>query len=351
MKHKKKTTSHRRTTSSSSGSEHRKLPFAEHLHELQRRLYKVAASVLLWGGAAYAVEQHLVNILLKPAHGQSFIYTSPGGGIDFLFRICIYTGIALSIPVALYQLLAFLEPVIKHGSRRFILIASAWSGLLAVVGIVFGYFIGLPSALHFLLHQFTTIQIKPLVTIQSYLGFVMAYMLGSALLFQLPIILLSINRIKPLKPSALFRKERWVILAAFVLAGLMNPSPNILSQLIVAGPFIIMYQVGILFVMIANKRNAPKATILPPPVSRPIATELAAAAIEASLPEPVVAAPARGVVMDFRPPARIGLQPQAPQPKPQPPTLRPMTALDMRRQRRFTDFDFLPPSTPRPTQA
>ncbi len=228
-------------------------PFIEHVQELRRRLYYIAASVVLWGCAAYGVQQHLVNILLRPARGEHFIYTSPGGGIDFLFRICVYSGIVLSLPVIVYNVLRFIEPLITKGSRRFIAAGSLLSGLLAAGGVVFGYYVGLPAALHFLLHQFQTVQIQPLVTIQSYLGFVIVYMVGSAMLFQLPLLLLFINRIKPLKPRRLLHYERWVILAAFVLAGLMNPTPNIFSQLLVAGPFILMYQLGIILIAIINR--------------------------------------------------------------------------------------------------
>ena len=233
-------------------------PFVEHLHELRRRLYYVIISVLLWGVAIYAVQQQVVDALLRPAHGQHFIYTSVGGGVDFLFRICIYGGIIVSLPVIVYNGLRFLEPLITYNSRRFIFIGSFISGVLALVGIVFGYYIGLPAALHFLLHQFTTFQIQPLVTIQSYLHFVIVYMVGSALLFQLPLFLIFINRIKPLKPKRLLHYERWVILAAFVLAGLMNPTPNILSQLLIAGPFIVMYQVAILLIAIINRARRAK---------------------------------------------------------------------------------------------
>jgi len=216
-------------------------------------LYYIAASVLLWGCAAYGVQQHLVNVLLRPARGEHFIYTSPGGGIDFLFRICAYSGIVLSLPVIVYNVLRFIEPLISKGSRRFIAAGSLLSGLLAAGGVVFGYYVGLPAALHFLLHQFQTVQIQPLVTIQSYLGFVIVYMVGSAMLFQLPLLLLLINRIKPLKPRRLLHYERWVILAAFVMAGLMNPTPNVFSQLLVAGPFILMYQLGIILIAIINR--------------------------------------------------------------------------------------------------
>lgn len=233
-----------------------KLPFIEHVYELRKRLFYVAISVALFSGAAYGVEHHIVAALLKPAHGQKFIYTSPGGGIDFLFRVCLYVGVACSIPVIVYQLLRYIEPLVKKDSVRFIAWGSATSGILAAAGMVFGYFVGLPSALKFLLHQFTTNQIQPLLTIQSYMSFVTMYMLGAALLFQLPLILLFINRVKPLKPQKLLKSERWIILLAFVLGGIMNPSPNIVDQLLLAGPMIVMYQIGIVIVWSVNRKHS-----------------------------------------------------------------------------------------------
>ena len=252
-KRKQKPAGQRTTRRSTLLSAQTKLPFIEHAYELRRRLYFIGISVAVWAAAAYGVQQPIVAILLRPAKGESFIYTSPGGGIDFLFRICIYTGIIFSLPVIVYNCLRFIEPLIGGASWRFIAWGSVASGVLAVAGMLFGYFFGLPAALHFLTHQFTTVQIKPLVTIQSYLGFVVVYMVGSALIFQLPLVLLFINRIKPLKPQRLLHYERWIILAAFVLAGLMNPTPNIISQLLIAGPFIIVYQLGILLIAFLNR--------------------------------------------------------------------------------------------------
>ena len=253
MKTKRKPTRQKRTAPHKTGSVPATQPFIDHAQELRRRCYYIAASIVLWGGAIYAVQQHVVNALLRPAKGQHFIYTSPGGGIDFLFRICVYGGIILSLPVIIYNGLRFLEPVINQRSRRFVAFGSLAATVLAAIGVAFGYYVGLPAALHFLLHQFTTVQIQPLVTIQAYLGFVIVYMFGSALLFQLPLLLLFINRIKPLKPKRLLHYERWVILAAFVMAGLMNPTPNVISQLLIAGPFIIAYQVAIVLIALINR--------------------------------------------------------------------------------------------------
>ena len=235
-----------------------KLAFIEHLEELRRRAYYVAGTVVVFGVLTYFIQQKVVAILLKPAHGQHFIYTTPGGGLDFLFKICIFSGLLFATPVIIYNLLGFSEPMMSHTSRRFVTLTSLACAALAAFVVVFGYFVGLPSALHFLFHQFTSVQIRPLVTIQSYLSFVVAYMIGSALLFQLPMILIIINRIKPLKPKRLLHYERWVILVAFVLAGLMNPTPNIFSQLLVAGPFILGYQLSIVILAILNRNHHPE---------------------------------------------------------------------------------------------
>jgi sec-independent protein translocase protein TatC len=232
-----------------------KIPFIEHVFELRKRVFYIVLSIGLWAAAAYTVQQSIVGALLKPAHNQQFIYTSVGGGIDFLLRVCVYAGVFCSIPIIVYQTLQYLRPLVKKDSVRFIGRASIASGTLAVAGILFGYSVGLPPALHFLLHQFTSDQIHPLLTIQSYVSFVTLYLLGSALLFQLPLVLILINRITPLSPKRLLGYERWVILAAFVLGGIMNPSPRIQDQLLLAIPIIAAYQIGILLIWKVNKRS------------------------------------------------------------------------------------------------
>ncbi len=289
-----------------------RLPFIEHLHELRRRLFYIVLSVVSVSLAAYSVQQHIVHILLAPSHGQHFIYTNPGGGLDFLFRVCIYTGIAVSIPLIIYQLLRYISPLFKNGSTtRFIAISSMISGLFAIIGVVFGYFVGLPAVLHFLFHQFTTQQIQPLITIQSYISFVTVYMLGSALLLQVPLIMIFINRIKPLRPSSLFHKERWVILGAFVTSAIMNPTPNIISQVTVAGPIIIMYQLGILVIWLSNQqsRRSPKVRAL---IQKDTETRTARLAMANSLKPLTVPQPLKIASPATTPVANLGVASLAP---------------------------------------
>jgi sec-independent protein translocase protein TatC len=229
------------------------IPFIEHLYELRRRAVFVAASIIAWSIAAYALERRIVAYLLLPARGQSFIYTSPIDGMNFLFKLSLYVGIALSIPVIVYHFLRFIEPLMQRSSLRFICYSTVISGVLALVGMAFGYFVGLPAALYFLLHQFVNVQVHPLLTIDAYLSFVLVYMLGSALVFQIPLVVLFINRIRPLTPRGLLKCERWAVLFAVVLGFIMNPTPNLLDQMFVIGPIILSYQLSIVLVWWQNR--------------------------------------------------------------------------------------------------
>lgn len=249
-----KKTNKKSTTRTISNSS--KLAVRAHFLELRKRATICALAVLAGASFAYGVQHQIIDILLIPSGGQEFIYTSPMGGINFLLSISLRFGFILATPIIVYHLLAFLSPLMQQVTRKFIIWMSIAMFAVAIMGILFGYYIGLPAALNFLLHQFHSVQIKPLITIQSYMSFVSLYLFGSALMFQLPLIILIINRIKPLKPSMLLKYERHLIVGALLVAFMMNPSPNILDQLFVVVPIILMYQLSIIMIWyMARKRH------------------------------------------------------------------------------------------------
>lgn len=258
MKRKARTNSRKtsKTTTKVSHPTKERTPLVDHLKELKRRLIYVILSVVAMSALVYGFERVIIDILLRPSHGQHFVYTSPMGGINFLFNVCFYFGVALSVPVIIYNLLKFLQPIMRNTTQRFIVITSAISGVIAVCGILFGYFAGLPAALHFLLRQqFQNGQVEALISIQAYFSFVVSYMFGAALMFQLPLVLVIINRIKPLSPKKMLKYERAVIIFAFVAAFIMNPTPNLVDQLLTVVPVLISYQFGIGIVWFINRRT------------------------------------------------------------------------------------------------
>lgn len=214
----------------------------------------VAGVIVLFAGLGWLLQDQLITWLLAPAGGQQFIYTTVGGGINFVIQLSIYVGLAGAIPMGVYQILRFIEPIMKRRDGKLVLRLTVASALLAMLGVAFGYYVGLPAAIHFLSGMLTgNGQIEALLTLSDYLSFVMIYLAGSALIFQLPVILFFINHIKPLKLRGLMRAQRWIILGSFIVAAIITPTPDLTNMLIVALPIILIYQLSIVFIWAFNR--------------------------------------------------------------------------------------------------
>lgn len=228
-------------------------PVIHHLHELQKRLTWSILAVIAGAGIAYSVHMWLFSVIQKPLN-ETLYYTSPMGGFNFLVKLCLVVGLIIALPIILYQFFSFLGPLLKKQHKLTITAYTLWSFDLACLGIVFAYFVSLPSALHFLA-QFGGSNIQSLITVDEYFNFALAYIGGFALMFQVPLVVLFINRIKPLKPSKMMKAQRYVILCSFIGAAILTPTPDPVNQAIMAFPAILLYQVGIILVWLVNRQN------------------------------------------------------------------------------------------------
>ncbi len=238
--------------------------FSGHLHELQVRLTWVVVVIAICGIAAYMVNDQILELVQRPL-GQTLYYTSPTGGFSFLFKMCAVAGIVLATPVILYHLFKFLGPLLSRTHRLDIVLYTLWSINLAYAGVMFAYLVSLPAALHFL-SKFGGDSIKALITADEYFNFALAYLAGFAVLFQLPLIVLFVNRIKPLTPRKMMGGQRYIILASFAVAAVLTPTPDPINQSIMALPVVLLYQISIILVIFMNrskKKHEVRTPILP----------------------------------------------------------------------------------------
>lgn len=233
-----------------------KRPFIEHVRELQIRLTWCAAAVAAGGFGAYMIHPSLLELIRRPL-GQALYYTSPVGGFNFIFKLCFVTGIIVALPVILYHCFSFAGPLINKARKKLIISFAAWSFILAIAGVLFGYFISLPAALHFLT-AFGGDNIQSLIRADEYFNFALAYIAGFALIFQVPVVMLFINRIKPLPPGIMMKSQRYVILASFILSAILTPTPDPVNQAIMALPMVFLYQIGIVLVWLINRNKTNK---------------------------------------------------------------------------------------------
>ncbi len=210
----------------------------------------VAAFFIIGASLAYAYQSALIPLLLNPLEGQKLVYLNPAGGFSFIFMISIYAGIALAFPVLLQQIYSYLRPMLPASAQRKSTIIIISSLVLLIVGILFGYLVAVPNALNFL-YSFADQYVEASLTAESYLNFMIAYTIGIGIVFQLPLLLLLLHTIKPLSPGGLMKSEKWILLGAFIVAAIITPTPDPINQIIIAGPVIVIYQIGVVAVLIA----------------------------------------------------------------------------------------------------
>jgi sec-independent protein translocase protein TatC len=230
------------------------MSIAEHLRELRRRLFIVAFVFLAASALAYYYRDPLLHGLLSPLNGEKLVYLNPAGGFNFIFLVSIYTGLVISMPVLISQLYSFIRPALPSRVRRHAVKVLISSTILLAAGVAFGYFLAIPGALRFL-YGFAETYVTASLTADSYLNFVVAYTLGLGLVFQLPLLLLLLHWIKPLTPGDLLKSERWVILLAFIAAAFITPTPDPVNQTIIALPIIVVYQFGVIAILISLRKS------------------------------------------------------------------------------------------------
>jgi len=283
--------------------------FLDHACELRNRLFWIVGFAICTAAIAFLFKESIMNALTAPLGNQALYYLTPAGGFNFIIKICTYAGGIIAIPVLLYHIYRYLEPLMG-GRKKSVWLFTCLSAVLAATGVCFAYFICLPAALHFLTNLDIE-QIQAMLTADAYLSFVITYLLGAAILFQIPLLLIIINTIWPLPPKRLMRAQRYIIVGAFIVAAIVSPTPDIINQSILAMPIIGMYQLGIICVWLQNKAKSkqPQAKIQVPNVAKQTATKTL---------KPVLAAEAR-VFSDISMPNRpkiqdvvpsVGLKPQ-----------------------------------------
>lgn len=245
-----------------------KLTALEHLHELWLRLAGSILVMFVGGGFAYVVRLQIIRFLQRPL-GEKLYYTSPTGSFQFVMQVCLLCGFVLALPIAIYNILRFIEPVFSKGfSRKFIVLVLGSSLVLTAAGVAFGYYLTLPFALRFF-SSVGTATLLPLISVNEYFSFILGYLATFAIVFQLPLLLLFINNITPFKPGGLTKWRRYVYIGAFAISLIMPSSPDPLSQVSLAIPIIVLYEVSVVLIWGVNRKKHRTASMALQPKTIP----------------------------------------------------------------------------------
>lgn len=225
--------------------------FSDHIVELRGRLLWCVCSVVAGSIIGYYFRDRLLLYLLKPLN-KTLYYTSPAGGLEFILKLSISFGIIVSVPIIIYHIYRFIQPVLSNPRRINLLKLFISSFLLIAIGLFVAYVLVLPAALHFL-DEFSSDKIQSLPVAQEYLSFIISYLVVFVILFQLPVILISLNSLHRLNTNTLFKQQKYVIVLSFIIAAILTPTPDIINQIIMAVPLIILYELSVIVIWIQNK--------------------------------------------------------------------------------------------------
>jgi sec-independent protein translocase protein TatC len=239
-----------------------KMPFTDHLGELRTRLIRVLIVVGIGFGACWFYKDWLFQIITRPLYevlpqNSYMIYTSLPEAFFNYMKISFFASIFLTSPYTLYQIWKFISPGLFKSEKKYVAPFVISSSLLFIGGVLFGYFLALPPAFGFFV-EFSSDFLKPMISLREYLSFAMKLLLAFGLSFELPVLIFFMAKIGVVNSKMLAKQRRYAILVIFIAAAILTPSPDALTQIIMAVPLMGLYEIGIFVAKFAEKKR-PKA--------------------------------------------------------------------------------------------
>ncbi len=214
------------------------MPLIEHLEELRRRLIVVAVAIGLCGVVGFFLADPIITLLRVPLPegGAELIQTTVGEAFGVRIQLALMTGIALAMPVILYEVWAFVTPGLTRGERRLVWPLLLVAILLFAAGIALGYLL-IPLAINFLL-DFSLPGVEPLLGLSDYVSFVTTFLLAFGIALEFPVVMYLLARIGILSYAFLSRRRRQVIVLIAVFAIIITPGDIVIGSMTLA---IVMY--------------------------------------------------------------------------------------------------------------
>jgi sec-independent protein translocase protein TatC len=234
-----------------------KMPFMEHLGELRVRIVRSLYGLLVGAAIALPFSQYLVDWLARPVTrlGYELVFTAPAEAFWVQMKVGIITGLFVAAPVILWQVWAFIAPGLHQHEKKYAAPFVVIGSLMFLAGGAFSLFVVTPYALSFLL-GYARAGLKPMITIQNHIDFLLKFTVAFGLVFELPLALTLLSRMGVVTAKSLARHRKYAILGAFVSAAVLTPTPDAFNQALMAGPLIILYEVGIVCARLFGRRSS-----------------------------------------------------------------------------------------------
>lgn len=238
-----------------------KMPFTEHLEELRKRLIISAVAIGIGFLISYAFKERIFELLMKPwlealpkGQASKLIYTAPHEAFFTYLKVSFIAGFGLAVPVVLHQLWLFIAPGLYENERRYVIPVVFFSSLFFLGGALFGYFFVFPVGFQFFT-SFANDYITPMISTKEFLTFSTRLLLGFGFVFELPIFAFFLAKLGLITAAFLKRQRKVAVVVIFIIAAALTPGPDVFSQLMMAGPLLILYEVSVWIVHLFGRKE------------------------------------------------------------------------------------------------
>lgn len=229
------------------------MPFLNHLEELRWRLLKSLLAIIFAAGAAFYFSDYILSFLIMPLGDTKLYVTEVTGSFYAYLKLSIFSGLLFGSPIVFYQIWAFVSPGLYKEEKTMVLPLVLVSTLLFIGGAAFCYYTVLPIALTFLI-GFSGDLLNPIITVGSYITFAGMMLLSFGICFQLPVAAYFLGRVGLVTPRLLSKGRRYAAVLILIFAAILTP-PDIATQLMLAIPLYVLFEISILIVKITGKRK------------------------------------------------------------------------------------------------
>ncbi|NHM06388.1 twin-arginine translocase subunit TatC [Flavobacterium sp. CYK-4] len=260
----------------------KEMSFLDHLEELRWLLVRSTIAIIVMAFLTYFVSDYLFDVIIfGPTRASFFTYqylcelshslgfaesicitelpfiiqnTEMEGQVNMFVWMCLLSGFVLSFPFILWQVWNFISPALYEKERKGARVFIFFSSLLFFIGVLFGYFVVIPMSVNFVATFSVSSVVKNQFTLDSYIGMFKTSILAGGLFFELPIIIYFLTKLGIVTPQFLRKYWKYAVVLILIIAAIVTP-PDVVSQLIVAIPMLLIYEVSIFLSVLVHKKR------------------------------------------------------------------------------------------------
>ena len=223
----------------------------DHLDELRKRLIIIVIVNFVAAILLFSQTEIIMSYLLEVNPGMELVYTTPSELLTVYIQLSLILAVTICSPITVYQVWAFIEKGLYEKEKKAILFTLIFGVVFFIIGVAFCYFMVLPTTLEFFV-RIAIEEVSSMLSIQSYVSFVNMMLLAFGLVFEMPVIIFLLSKLGIIKPAFLKKNRGIIIVAIFVFAAIITP-PDVISQLLLGIPMVILLEFSILICTLVYK--------------------------------------------------------------------------------------------------